>query len=53
MLDAFMYLLCSKLCQHNRRVPTGIDTIVSMLLVGIYVYTVKRSEIYSNDRGIL
>ena len=22
MLNAFRYLLCSKLCQHNRRVPT-------------------------------
>ena len=22
MLNAFTYLLCSKLCQHNRRVPT-------------------------------
>ena len=22
MLDAFRYLLCSKLCQHNRLVPT-------------------------------
>ena len=23
MLNAFRYLLCSKLCQHNRRVPTS------------------------------
>ena len=23
MLNAFRYLLCSKLCQHNRRVPSG------------------------------
>ena len=22
MLNAFRYLLCSKLCQHNRRVPS-------------------------------
>ena len=26
MLDAFRYLLCSKLCQHNRRVPTRACT---------------------------
>ena len=24
MLDAFRYLLCSKLCQHNRPVPTKV-----------------------------
>ena len=23
MLNAFRYLLCSKLCQHNRRVPSN------------------------------
>ena len=23
MLNAFRYLLCSKLCQHNRRVPSS------------------------------
>ena len=26
MLNAFRYLLCSKLCQHNRRVPTLMYT---------------------------
>jgi len=28
MLDAFRYLLCSKLCQHNRLVPIGGTYIV-------------------------
>ena len=28
MLNAFRYLLCSKLCQHNRRVPKDITIIM-------------------------
>ena len=32
MLNSFRYLLCSKLCQHNRRVPKGEFIDFSMLL---------------------
>ena len=32
MLDAFRYLLCSKLCQHNRRVPTSYSSIPGGIL---------------------
>ena len=37
MLNAFRYLLCSKLCQHNRRVPIEQETLLT-LLQSIAVY---------------
>ena len=50
MLNAFRYLLCSKLCQHNRRVPSKVyihftenPTIMPILFyIGIY-----QMQVYS------
>ena len=33
MLDAFIYLLCSKLCWHNRRVPNNHACVIATVLV--------------------
>ena len=33
MLNAFRYLLCSKLCQHNRRVPSRLVVIVVVIVI--------------------
>ena len=38
MLDAFRYLLCSNLCQHNRRVPTCMCIISYLLSVTVMQY---------------
>ena len=39
MLNAFRYLLCSKLCQHNRQVPAYHD----------YIDRKKESEIFMHS----
>ena len=44
MLNAFRYLLCSNLCQHNRRVPRDGTTLI---LHDAYGHMVVRSLIYS------
>ena len=36
MLNAFRYLLCSKLCQHNRRVPTYILLLHLLWLITVF-----------------
>jgi len=41
MLDAFRYLLCSKLCQHNRLVPTK-DAESLALFYKVIVYKIDH-----------
>ena len=46
MLDAFRCLLCSKLCWHNRPVP-------SYVVIYMYILAFVLCQSYIGDKGVL
>ena len=51
MLDAFRYLLCSKLCWHNRPVPncehndyTLGSVVHNVIRIASYVYSINKTK---------